>query len=193
VVNGDGLANVFVYVKTGLESLTFPVPTDSPVLDQNGCVYNPHVMGVQVGQNITIRNSDGILHNIKAAPSANRPFNVSQPVNMDTQRSFPTAEVMIPVQCDVHGWMNMYLGVVPHPYFAVSGSDGSVSLEGLPPGEYVVEAWHERFGTQTQTITIATGQTAELSFSFSGASAYVPLGEPVDLMHPEGHTAVASR
>jgi hypothetical protein len=134
------------------------------------------------------------LHNIKAAPTANRPFNISQPVNMDTQRSFPTAEVMIPVQCDVHGWMTMYLGVLPHPYHAVSAADGSVSLPGLPPGEYVIEAWHERYGTQTQTVTVTTGETAEVSFAFSAATATaVPLGEPIDLMHPEGHAAIVSR
>lgn len=184
-----GLGNVFVYVKEGLEGLEFPTPSAAVVLDQDGCVYQPHVLGVQTGQNLTIRNSDGILHNINASPEENRPFNVSQPVNMDTNRSFPAPEVMIPVRCDVHGWMRAYIGVLPHPYHAVSAQDGSVALEGLPPGDYVVEAWHEQFGTLTQNVTVATGETAQVSFEFTDAMAgsHVPLGEPIDLLHPDGH------
>ena len=191
-VAGSGLANVFVYVKEGLEGLQFPTPSGSVVLNQDGCTYLPHVLGLQVGQDLTIRNADGLMHNINASPTENRPFNVSQPVNMDTNRSFATAEVMVPVRCDVHGWMNAYIGVVDHPYFGVSGEEGSVSLEGLPPGDYVIEAWHERFGTTTTNVTVTTGETAEISFDFTDAmaSSYVPLGEPVDLLHPDGHRGV---
>jgi len=187
-----GLANVFVYVREGLGDLQFPTPSAAVVLDQDGCVYDPHVLGAQVGQSLTIRNSDGILHNIKASPSENRPFNVSQPVNMDTNRSFSVPEVMIPVQCDVHSWMNAYIGVVEHPYYAVSDANGSVSLEGLPPGDYVVEAWHERYGTMSTNVTVATGQTAEISFEFTDemAGSYVPIGAPIDLFHPDGHRGV---
>jgi plastocyanin len=189
VGDGGGIANVFVYVKEGLESLDFPTPSGAVVIDQDGCTYRPHVIGVQAGQEFTLRNSDGLLHNINASPTENRGFNMSQPVIMETNRSFPAAEVMVPVRCDVHGWMSLYIGVVDHPYFAVTGPDGSVSVQGLPPGDYVVEAWHEVYGTITQSITIATGQTAELSFEFNSdmAAAHVPLGEPTDLMHPEGH------
>jgi plastocyanin len=188
--SGGGLANVFVYVREGLEGLQFPAPAQAVVLDQNGCVYVPHVFGVQTGQSITIRNSDGLLHNINASPTENRPFNVSQPVNMETNRSFAAAEVMVPVRCDVHSWMNAYIGVVSHPYHAVSGADGSVSLPGLPPGSYVVEAWHEQFGTLTTNVTVATGETAQISFEFTDAmaDAHVPLGEPIDLAHPHGHS-----
>ena len=187
-----GLANVFVYVKEGLESLSFPTPTSAVVLNQDGCMYSPHVLGAQAGQDITLRNSDGILHNINASPTENRPFNVSQPVNMDTNRTFPVAEVMIPVRCDVHGWMTAYVGIVDHPYFAVSGSDGSVSLDGLPPGDYVIEAWHEQLGTMTSNVTVTTGGTAEISFEFTEAMAGspVPMGEPIDLLHPDGHQVV---
>ena len=189
---GGGLANVFVYVKEGLESLQFPTPTSAVVLDQDGCLYQPHVLGLQVDQDLTIRNSDGLLHNINATPTENRGFNRSQPVVMDTNQSFPLAEVMIPVRCDVHGWMNAYIGIVDHPYFGVSGEDGSVSLAGLPPGDYVVEAWHERFGTTTTNVTVTTGETAEISFDFTDAMAasFVPLGEPVDPLHPDGHRGV---
>ena len=192
VGDGGGLANVFVYVKEGLESLDFPTSTAAVVLDQDGCTYRPHVIGVQAGQEFTIRNSDGLLHNINASPTENRGFNVSQPVTMEANRSFPTAEIMVPVRCDVHGWMSSYIGVVDHPYFAVTGPDGAVSLEGLPPGDYVVEAWHELYGTLTQNMTIVTGETAELSFEFNAdmSAAHVPLGEPIDLMHPESHRTV---
>ncbi len=168
VGTGGGLANAFVYVKEGLEGLEFPTPSSAVVLDQNGCVYSPHVVGLQVDQTLTIRNSDALSHNINASPTENRPFNVSQVVaGMETPRTFSTAEVMVPVRCNVHGWMNAYIGVVDHPYFAVSAADGSVSLNGLPPGDYVVEAWHERFGTMTTNVTVTTGGTAEISFEFT--------------------------
>jgi len=167
VVNDNGtLANVFVYVKEGLENLTFPVPGPA-LLDQDGCVYIPHVLGVMVGQDITIKNSDDFLHNINASPSINRGFNSSQPLQMETTRSFRSAEVMVPLRCDVHGWMNAYIGVVDHPFHSVSDGSGAFSLSTLPPGEYVIEAWHETYGTQTQTVTVTTGQTAEVTFTFS--------------------------
>ena len=169
VVNSNGtLANVFVYVKEGLESLQFPTP-GAVLLDQNGCVYLPHVLGVMVGQDITIRNSDGLLHNINASPDLQRGFNSSQPVSMETTRSFGTAEVMVPLRCDVHGWMNAYIGVLDHPYHSVSNGSGAFNLSTLPPGEYVIEAWHERYGTQTQNVTVTTGETAEITFTFSAS------------------------
>ncbi len=169
VVNSNGtLANVFVYVKEGLESLQFPTP-GAVLLDQNGCVYLPHVLGVMVGQDITIRNSDGLLHNINASPDLQRGFNSSQPVSMETTRSFGTAEVMVPLRCDVHGWMNAYIGVLDHPYHSVSNGNGAFNLSTLPPGDYVIEAWHERYGTQTQNVTVTTGETAEVTFTFSAS------------------------
>ena len=169
VVNSNGtLANVFVYVKEGLESLQFPTP-EAVLLNQDGCVYLPHVLGVMAGQDITIRNSDGLLHNINASPDINRGFNSSQPVNMETTRSFGAAEVMVPLRCDVHGWMNAYVGVLDHPYHSVSNSSGAFNLSTLPPGDYVIEAWHERYGTQTQNVTVSTGETAEVTFTFSAS------------------------
>ena len=169
VVNSNGtLANVFVYVKEGLESLQFPTP-EAVLLNQDGCVYLPHVLGVMAGQDITIRNSDGLLHNINASPDINRGFNSSQPVNMETTRSFAAAEVMVPLRCDVHGWMNAYVGVLDHPYHSVSNSSGAFNLSTLPPGDYVIEAWHERYGTQTQNVTVTTGETAEVTFTFSAS------------------------
>lgn len=182
LVNDNGtLANVFVYVKSGLEDLSFPTPGPA-LLDQDGCTYSPHVLGVMTNQDINIRNSDGILHNINASPVDQRGFNTSQPVNMETTRSFGVAEVMIPVRCDVHGWMSAYVGVLNHPYHSVSGSGGSFDLATLPPGDYVVEAWHERYGAQTQNVTVVTGETAEITFTFSAsmAGAVIPLGEAID-------------
>lgn len=152
------------------------------VIDQKGCKFVPHVVTMQPGE-IEIKNSDGILHNINTQPTANRGFNISQPVEMETEREFSTAEVMIPVKCDVHGWMEAYIGVQDHPYAAVTGSDGTFTLENLPAGDYVIEAWHEAFGTQTQNVTVGAGATQEITFTYSGemAGRPVPLGEPLVL------------
>lgn len=197
VGDDGGLGNVFVYVKEGLPDQAWPASDEQPVLDQDGCVYVPHVIGVQAGHDLTIRNSDGLLHNVNAQAQTNRGFNVGQPTNMETKRSFNTQEVMIPVTCEVHGWMNAYIGVVDHPYFAVTGEDGTFSLEGLPPGTYTVEAWHEEYGTQTMQVTVAAQETGTADFTFDGSTvAVVPLGEPIDL-HDHGssptHAAPSSR
>ena len=163
------LQNVFVYVKEGLPDQEWPVPTEGVLLDQNGCRYHPHVLGIQAGQTLIIRNSDGILHNIHPMPVNNRPFNLGQPVEMDSEKSFPTPEVMIPVECDVHDWMLGYIGVLSHPFFAVSGSDGSFSISGLPAGDYVIEAWHELYGTQTISVSVAEGGTEQIEFTYTGS------------------------
>lgn len=184
-----GLRNVFVYIKEGLAGGPYPPAQGSPVLDQDGCVYHPHVIGLRVGQNLTIRNSDGLLHNINAKPTTNRTFNISQPTSMETTRSFPMAEVMIPVACDVHGWMQAYIGVVDHPYFAVSGEDGAFRIENVPPGTYTVETWHERYGTQTVQVTVTAQQMTDVQVTYNeqmAANAVVPLGQPV---HLHGHSA----
>jgi plastocyanin len=169
IVNANGtLDNVFVYVKAGLPAGYTAPPASSPVLlDQNGCRYHPHVFGIQVGQTISIKNSDGIAHNIKAKGVKNRPFNISQPTTMTTPRSFTTPEVMVPRECNVHGWMKAWLGVLPHPFFGVSGADGSYKITGLPPGTYTIEAWHERYGTQTTTVTVAGSGTKTADFTFA--------------------------
>jgi plastocyanin len=170
VVNANGtLANVFVYVKTGLPAgAKYPTPATPVVIDQDGCRYRPHVLGIMVGQTLEIRNSDPVLHNIKAKATKNRPFNVSQPsAGMKTNRTFAQPEVMVALECNVHGWMNAFLGVLPHPFYAVTGTDGSFSLKGLPAGTYTIEAWHEKYGTQTATVTV-TGtetKTADLTFA----------------------------
>lgn len=163
------LQNVFVYVKEGLPDQEWPVASEGVLLDQSGCRYHPHVLGIQVGQTLIIRNSDGILHNIHPMPVVNRPFNLGQPVEMDSEKSFATPEVMIPVECDVHDWMRGYIGVLSHPFFAVSGSDGSFSISGLPAGDYLVEAWHELYGTQTISVSVAEGGTEQIEFTYAGS------------------------
>jgi len=169
VVNPNGtLANVFVYVDSGLPAnYAAPAPTEDVVLDQNGCRYHPHVLGIRVGQKLAIKNSDGILHNIKAMGKLNRTFNVSQPTSMTTERVFTAREVMVPLECNVHGWMQAYLGVLPHPFFAVTGTDGSFSLKGLPPGTYTIKAWHEKYGTQVATVTVTAGGAKTQDFTFT--------------------------
>ena len=167
VGEGGGLGNVFVYVKEGLQG-DFPPASDTVILDQQGCRYMPHVFGIQVGQTLQVVNSDPTLHNIHATPANNPEFNTGQPIQgMTFDRTFDNVEVMVPFKCDVHGWMNAYLGVLDHPFFAVTAPDGSFDISGLPPGDYVIEAWHEELGTQTQNVTVAEGGTAELSLTFT--------------------------
>jgi hypothetical protein len=186
VGSGGELANVFVYVREGLSPRDWPTPSDGVTIDQQGCEYHPHVLAIQVGQPLIIKNSDGILHNINTQPTVNQGFNISQPVEMETERTFTDSEVMIPVKCDVHGWMEAFIGVQDHPYMAVSGEDGTFSLENLPPGDYVIEAWHERYGTQTQNVTVGPQESKAISFTFSsGTATRVPLGKPIDL-HDHG-------
>jgi plastocyanin len=170
LVNDNGtLRNVFVYVKEGVPAdLTFPVPSEPVEINQDGCIYQPRVFGIQVGQNLNIRNSDGLLHNIKAVPTTNRPFNISQPTNMVTSRTFAAAEVPVPLECNVHSWMNAFVGVLPHPYFATTGADGGFSIRRLPPGTYTIEAWHERLGTMTQQVTVGANESKAVTFTFRG-------------------------
>lgn len=171
VVNDGKLANVFVRVTGGLPAGPYPMPAEQAVIDQDGCLYHPRVLGVMVNQPLEIRNSDPMLHNIKAVPTANRPFNISQPrAGMTTTRTFTTPEVMVPMECNVHGWMQAYVGVVEHPYFDTSGEDGSFAITGLPAGTYQLEAWHEQYGTQTAEVTVAEGGTATVEFTFRATS-----------------------
>jgi len=164
----DGkLANVFVYVKSGLGNYSYDPPSGPVEINQMGCRYHPHVFGIRVGQELDIVNSDPTLHNIHALPKSNAEFNTGQPIQgMKTMHMFTTPEVMVPFKCDVHGWMNAYVGVVDNPYFAVTGADGKFSIKGLPPGTYTIEAWHEKGGTQTAQVTIGAKETKDANFTF---------------------------
>ncbi len=168
VVNAGGmLKHVFVYVKEGVQG-TFPPPTTPAVLNQSGCWYAPHVMGLQVNQPLEIVNSDATLHNVNAKPTANQPFNLAQPVKgMKATKKFAKPEVMVKFKCNVHPWMNAYAGVVEHPFFSVTDDGGAFTIAGLPAGAYVLEAWHEKYGTETQRLTVADGETASVEFTFT--------------------------
>ncbi|HTG35724.1 MAG TPA: carboxypeptidase regulatory-like domain-containing protein [Thermoanaerobaculia bacterium] len=168
IILKDGkLANVFVYVKSGLEGKSFPVPAEKRHLDQRGCLFGPHVLGVQVGQTVELANSDMTLHTVHALPASNAESNDPQPQGTPPiDRRFDKPEVMVPLRCDIHPWMVAYVGVVPHPYYAVSGEDGAFSIAKLPPGKYTLEAWHEKLGTQTRQVTVAPGRAATVDFDF---------------------------
>ncbi len=169
-INENGtLQYAFVFVKAGLEDYNFQPPAEAVQLDQRGCLYTPRVLGIQAGQELKVVNSDDTTHNINPSPANNRDWNVSQaPSSNPIVRRFARPEIMIPVKCNVHPWMKAYIGVVAHPYFSVTGSDGSYSLEGLPPGDYTVEVWHEKLGAQEQKITVTANQAATLDFSYGG-------------------------
>jgi hypothetical protein len=168
---GNGLQNVFVWVKDGLGSRRYAAPSTPVLLDQKGCRYVPHVFGVQVGQPVQIVNSDPTLHNVNSAPRSNKPFNFGQvPKTPAVTRTFDTPEIGVPFRCDVHSWMNAYAGVVPHPFFAVTDANGAFEIKGLPPGTYTVELWHEQLGSQTQSVTVDGQAPAKLTAAFKSTT-----------------------
>ncbi len=168
-VNPNGtLKDVFVYVKEGVTG-TYPAPTTPVVLDQQGCQYHPHIFGIQVGQPLKIVNDDGTLHNIHALPKVNTEFNIGQPFKgMETVKKFDKAEMPLRFKCDVHKWMGAYAGVVSNPFYAVTNDQGTFEIKNLPPGTYVIEAWQEKYGPQTQTVTISGNEAKTVDFSFKG-------------------------
>ncbi len=171
VGEGGSLQNVFVYVKDGLGNRTFQAAATPVVLDQKGCHYRPHVFGIQVGQSLEVVNSDPTLHNIHALPKANQEFNTGQPIQgMKFNHTFTAKEVMVPFKCDVHGWMNAYAGVLDHPFFATTNANGRFEIKGLPPGDYTIEAWHEKLGAQEQKITVGAKESKEANFAFKVTS-----------------------
>ena len=167
VADGGKLANVYVYVKEGLGDRTFDAPKESVELNQEGCRYHPHVMGVMVGQNIEIKNDDPTTHNIHPTPANNREWNESQPPKAaPLEKNFGREEVMLPVKCNQHPWMKMYMNVSKSPFFAVTGADGKYELKGLPPGEYTLAFVHEKLGEQTQKVTLAAKDSKTVDQAF---------------------------
>ena len=169
-VNKNGtLGNVFVYIKTGLEGKKFQPPSFAAVMDQKGCWFEPRVLGIQTGQELEVTNSDPVTHNIHPRAHVNREWNQSQAQGTaPLERRFGYREIMIRVKCNIHNWMHAFIGVVDHPYFAVTGSDGSFELKNVPPGEYTIEAWQEELGVQEQHVTVSPSGKAEVAFTFKG-------------------------
>src|SRR6266478_1606130 len=167
VVTGGDLANVFVYVKDGLGSRTFDVPKDPVVLDQSGCRYHPHVLGVMAGQTVQIKNDDPTTHNIHPTPKDNREWNESQPPQAaPIEKTFAREEVMLPVKCNQHPWMRMYINVTKSPFYAVTGPDGKIEIKGLPPGDNTLAFVHEKLGEQTVKVTLAAKDAKTVDAAF---------------------------
>ncbi len=170
LVLGDGntLANVFVKIKSGLPEKKWAPPSEPVVLDQNGCIYDPHVFAVMVGQPLKILNSDGILHNIHPIPKINRSFNFAMPKTVkEAVRKFKKVEEEpFPIKCDVHPWMLAYMAVMSHPFYSVTGKDGKFTIENVPEGNYELEAWHEKLGTLTAPVNVSANETVTVEFVF---------------------------
>jgi plastocyanin len=167
VVTDGKLANVFVYVKEGLGNRTFDVPKDAVTLSQAGCRYKPHVLGVMAGQTIKIVNADPTTHNIHPTPKNNRDWNESQaPQAAALEKTFAREEISLPVQCNQHPWMRMFMNVVKNPFYAVSGPDGKFEITGLPPGDYTIAFVQEKLGEQDQKVTLAAKDSKTVDVTF---------------------------
>lgn len=165
--NGE-LKNCFVYIKSGLEKYKFAIPPEPVLLDQDGCMYKPHVLGIMAGQTFRIRNSDDTSHNIHATPKINPEWNFSQNgKGVESDRFFQLPEIMVFIKCEVHGWMGCYVGVLSHPFYAVTDEKGRFVFSPLNPGHYELEIWHEKYGTQKASVHLdAKGQVAlDLKYS----------------------------
>ncbi len=164
---GGGLANAFVYLQSGLEGKKFEPVKTAVVLDQRGCMFVPHVIGIRAAQPLEVHNSDAVSHNIHPMPANNYEWNEQQsPGSPDREHKFARTEVMIPVKCNVHSWMHAYIGVVENPYFAVTGPDGSFELRDVPPGDYTVAVWQEKFGERKQTVHVAPSEPVTVNFNY---------------------------
>ena len=162
-----GLANVFVKLDGSFPQS--PVPTAPVAIDQRGCIYAPRVVGVRVGQTLAVRNSDALMHNVHGVSATGNGFNFSQPkAGMVRSLQMMGEETMLRLMCDVHGWMTAYIGVVSHPYFAVSSADGAFDIAGVPAGTYTIRTWHERYGELTQTVQVTVGATTTVDIGYTG-------------------------
>jgi plastocyanin len=167
--SGNTMGNILVFVSKGLPAgKTWPVPKTPVTLDQNGCVYKPHVMGIMVGQTYRILNSDGILHNIHTLPKVNPSFNKGMPASLkEATTVFNKPEDVFHIKCDVHPWMSAYMAVFTHPFFSATGTDGKFTISGLDPGTYEITAWHEKLGTKTASVTVGADDKKTQDFKFA--------------------------
>jgi len=190
VVKNGAVEYVFVYIKDGqttdgskkLDSFKWDAPADVQ-LDQNGCHYVPHVVAVQVGQKLNVTNSDPTTHNVNVQPKNNDPFNTAQGQNAAPITTiFKRSEVLIPVKCNQHPWMKAWIGVLKHPFFAVTKEDGSFEIKNVPPGTYTIEAWHERFGTKTAQVKVDSKGTVTQEFKMGAGVASSPQSGSLQVM-----------
>jgi plastocyanin len=167
--SGNTMGNILVWVSKGLPAgKTWPTPKNPVVLDQNGCVYVPHVMGIMVGQTYKILNSDGVLHNIHTLPKVNPSFNKGMPPTLkEATTVFNKPEEVFHIKCDVHPWMSAYMAVFTHPFFSATSTDGKFTISGLDPGTYEITAWHEKLGPQTASVTVGANETKTQNFKFA--------------------------
>jgi len=162
------MGNVFIHVVKGLPKKTHETPTEPVVLTQQGCMYEPHVIALMVGQPLKILNPDGTLHNVHALSKINKEFNIAMPkFRKEMSKTFDKEEFMFPIKCDVHPWMGAYASVMTHPYFDITEADGKFSIDQLPPGEYVIEIWHEKLGKQSAKVMLTEEGSDDLSITFS--------------------------
>lgn len=184
VVAKDGkLQYVFVYIKEGttadgkkIADYKFDVPSTPVKLDQDGCHYKPHVLGIQTGQKLTVVNSDPTTHNVHPTPKNNPEWNQTQANGAPPiEKTFARAETLIPVKCNQHPWMKAFVGVLAHPFFAVSGEDGAFTIKGVPPGTYTVIAWHEKLGEKTMQVKVDAKGSAPADFTFDAATTTAAL------------------
>jgi plastocyanin len=170
VVPGDNgtLQNVVVYLRGDFSQYSFDAAKSPAMIDQNGCVYSPHVLALASGQQLRVTNSDDTTHNIHAAPMKNRGWNESQPPQSSPiNEAFARPEIGISVKCNVHPWMKAYISVFSNPYFQVTGKDGSFKFDNVPPGTYTLTAWHEQYGTKEQTVTIVAKQEQSATITYT--------------------------
>jgi plastocyanin len=190
VVKDGKIEYVFVYIKDGqltdgkkIGSLSFQPSSTPVVLDQDGCHYKPHVLGIQTNQKFQVKNSDPTAHNVNVQPKGNPAWNQSQPPNAPViEKTFTRAETLIPVKCNQHPWMKAWIGVLKHPFYAVSKEDGSFEIAGVPPGKYTVTAWHEKYGEKTMDVTVGDKGSATADFTYSPTASAAPQGGSLEIL-----------
>lgn len=172
VAADGGLQNVVVFVSEGLGDRTFDPPPQPLSMEQKGCMYSPHVVSVRANQELDIVNNDATTHNVHPVPANNREWNKAQAPGTRVDATFARAEIAIPMKCNIHPWMRSYIAVFKHPFFAVTDNAGNFELKNLPPGDYTIEAWHEKLGRSTQKVSVGPGATKELEFVFKPAAGH---------------------